>query len=552
MLKKLLLLCFCVQTFYSIAQLPQNNWAYIPEKRIKTAYAVHSIADMTIDKQGNILAFGSCSGNPSDMDPSELSGDTSFTETGDNYYFSKTSPNGKLIFVKYLRKTATSSFVTATPKRIMVDNNNDIIIITEFMGKMDFNPSKTDSANLASKEPTYPDMCIAKYTSNGIYLWANAFGGVIFSSKSMYASACLSANNDIIVNTQFTGTADIDPSEKIQEVKASGNVLISYNSSGQYNWHSISATKSTYGIQGFTIEADASNNTISASMGGYATTLLKTNSQGQIVWNRLIGTGAWPYTNRTELKGLNVAANGDFIIYGSFLNLMDFDLGAGVDTVRSSTKMNNDYFIAKYTGEGNLIWKKTFSNATTFGKGFIDSDNNFYCVGSIKDDLILDGVTIVGGINTSGAFYAKFNANGVLQKTSGLGFTSSFDAIFTYNLSNSSFAVTGKINQTGDIDPTPATKILETTLVNSFTAVYGIYTISINASEPNFINLYPNPANNQLYLSGNLNSDFSIYDLQGKLILNGPLFKSSIDISSVPNGIYVLQIGNSFERFIKQ
>lgn len=59
--------------------------------------------------------------------------------------------------------------------------------------------------------------------------------------------------------------------------------------------------------------------------------------------------------------------------------------------------------------------------------------------------------------------------------------------------------------------------------------------------------IYPNPTSNFLHLADN--QDFKIFDVVGKIYLVGR--SSVIDVSSLQNGIYFLQTGEHFTKFLK-
>ncbi|MGB0888088.1 MAG: T9SS type A sorting domain-containing protein [Vicingaceae bacterium] len=87
-----------------------------------------------------------------------------------------------------------------------------------------------------------------------------------------------------------------------------------------------------------------------------------------------------------------------------------------------------------------------------------------------------------------------------------------------------------------------------------------ILTVGINDLEQNkVVNIYPNPVQNQLFIE--LNNEaitkLDIIDFSGKLILSKTDYtKKSVDVSNLPQGIYVLRIstqnGITINRFIKQ
>jgi serine protease len=65
-------------------------------------------------------------------------------------------------------------------------------------------------------------------------------------------------------------------------------------------------------------------------------------------------------------------------------------------------------------------------------------------------------------------------------------------------------------------------------------------------------NIYPNPANSTLHITGvKSDANYVIINSIGKQIKAG-LIKQDIDIVELPNGVYLIQIENSVKRFIKQ
>ena len=59
-------------------------------------------------------------------------------------------------------------------------------------------------------------------------------------------------------------------------------------------------------------------------------------------------------------------------------------------------------------------------------------------------------------------------------------------------------------------------------------------------------NIYPNPVQETLFLANNVraqsNIQYSVHDLTGKRLLNGKAENSSIDVSSIPKGVYILSL----------
>jgi len=84
-----------------------------------------------------------------------------------------------------------------------------------------------------------------------------------------------------------------------------------------------------------------------------------------------------------------------------------------------------------------------------------------------------------------------------------------------------------------------------------------IFTSINDLENKNEISVYPNPANNLLFINRFIkNSKMSIFDISGKIIINKKVTKNQIDISNFQNGIYIINIetenGIVTKKFVKQ
>ncbi len=79
---------------------------------------------------------------------------------------------------------------------------------------------------------------------------------------------------------------------------------------------------------------------------------------------------------------------------------------------------------------------------------------------------------------------------------------------------------------------------------------------SIGKKSKNAISLYPNPAKNTLYINNIQNANVTVFDLSGKLLINLQNTDSQIDISSLSEGIYIINVttnqGTSVTKFVKE
>lgn len=75
-------------------------------------------------------------------------------------------------------------------------------------------------------------------------------------------------------------------------------------------------------------------------------------------------------------------------------------------------------------------------------------------------------------------------------------------------------------------------------------------------SSSNKLSLYPNPASDEITISFNTYSSYSVFSVDGKLVQQGMLNGNRISVSELPTGVYVLELesktGISKTRFLKQ
>jgi alpha-tubulin suppressor-like RCC1 family protein len=81
-------------------------------------------------------------------------------------------------------------------------------------------------------------------------------------------------------------------------------------------------------------------------------------------------------------------------------------------------------------------------------------------------------------------------------------------------------------------------------------------TLGISDNLIETIKIYPNPVKEIIYLSKIRNLDYKIYDLLGKIVLEGIINENQINVNSLKNGIYILKLEsekNTFnQKFIKE
>lgn len=64
------------------------------------------------------------------------------------------------------------------------------------------------------------------------------------------------------------------------------------------------------------------------------------------------------------------------------------------------------------------------------------------------------------------------------------------------------------------------------------------------------IRIYPNPAQETLFIESAAETSYNVYDIEGRCLMNGE--GNNINVSPLTKGTYLLQINNKTFKFIKQ
>lgn len=65
------------------------------------------------------------------------------------------------------------------------------------------------------------------------------------------------------------------------------------------------------------------------------------------------------------------------------------------------------------------------------------------------------------------------------------------------------------------------------------------------------IQLHPNPADTILNISNTTSEEYKIFDMAGKLVNSGKLERGTVNVAQLPKGNYLIQIGDTVKKFIK-
>jgi len=436
------------------------------------------------DPAGNVYVTGLFTGTAT-------FGTLSITSTTVDYdvFIAKYDPNGNALWVK---RGGGSAWDVGSG--ITIDKLGNCYVTGAFRNTATFGTASLISAG------NY-DAFVAKYDSNGTFLWAKGSGGIADDRGQ-------SITTDTSGNCYFTGFFN-------------GTVTI-----------------------GTSILTSADSSDIM---------IVKYDPVGNVIWAKRAG-GA----SADEGKSIVSDDIGNTYVTGYFGGRALF--GTGLDTVTLISAGNNDIFAGKYDYKGDIIWMKKLGGAQDdAGYGItIDTAGNSYVAGSFFGAALFDTINVISA-NQDDAFIAGLDyygktkwvlrggganpdiARGVAISALGNCYTTGY---FSGSATFGSHTITGFADN--DLFIARADSLFLVNPINTG--------IKENAFGSDDLLIYPNPSSNDVTIQfetpavANVQISIELYDILGKLVTrkaNVSEIKNfynkkqvTINRGSLPDGLY--------------
>ena len=224
-----------------------------------------------------------------------------------------------------------------------------------------------------------------------------------------------------------------------------------------------------------------------------------------------------------------------------------FDISWAVDADGNYVDLDVIHFVKVHTGmQGNGGWLGEVSTEVS-GAAVVEPDAS---ITGEMDIIVIKQIPskIVGDKYQLEAY--AFHA-GRVQKTRKIVWSTDIDDVEVDSDKILNFTTSGKVNITAALEDRPEITATVTTTLEYEPEISTAIGNSINKS----ISLYPNPANNIIYLSGVENETVEIYNIFGQSVktVNNYNSNTEINISDLSKGVYLIKIDNSQSlRFIKK
>jgi hypothetical protein len=380
---------------------------------------------------------------------------------------------------------------------VAADPIGNVYVTGTFSGTVDLNPDPKVTASLTSHGGT--DIFVAKYGTNGQFLWADQLGGAADDSVSDIA---LDGIANVYIGGTFNGAVDFNPAVNVANVATastggsaflwklsySGNFLMARTVAGTSSISNIAvdppgnilATGQFTGTADFDPSANTANLITSNANG--AAFAWKLDQTGAYAWSK-----AFQSTGTIQSSAVAIDGQGHAYLAGRFTGTADLDPS---DTARDLYAAGTNWmpFVVKLDSLGNHIWADTLRTATpvvgapnAIDALGVDGIGNVYTAGVFAGTLDFDPGTGIVGMTSANAlpdgFVWKLNGDG------SLGYARKFGGVNAETVSDLAVDKSGQAYVTGtftgiaDFDPSAAVANL-----TSGSGVADTYVLKLNSA----------------------------------------------------------------------
>lgn len=551
------LLCFTITSTYG-----QTAWA-----KNFGGSDLDQGTDIIRDDFGNIYTTGFFEGTV-DFDPSV--GVLNLSSVGQrDFFIAKYDNLGNLIWAKSIGGGNNDH-----GRSILLDASGNIFVAGDFDGLVDFDPGMGFSFQDTKGAS---DIFLAKYDSQGDFIWAKTFGG---NGIESCRDVTMDATGNLLITGVFQGTADFDPNGGVANIASSGSFdafMVKLDGTGNYLWaKSIQSTNSNYinqivvnhigeiNVIGYfqgTADFDPSSGTFSlTTIGNKSIFFGKYTSQGALIDMKMIGGSGFEVG-----KAIAIDMQNNIYITGDFRGVVDFDPSGNTGFLTSSGL--RDICVAKYTADGNFLWADKIGGQGEDQASAITVDNNneVFVAGYFNHTMMLSNNQTLTSAGNTDIILSRYSKDGTLQYAVSHGGANGDETISVVSNNNnhevfsigwiqgaSNFEGT-ILNSAGDRDIYIARTIID---LNSTTAQTFV--------NENDIRIFPNPSNGNFTISI---EDFeaeqltvSVIDVTGRVVAtrnwttHGQTFyQGSFSISNIrTKGLYFVKIASANQVITKK
>ncbi len=558
-------------TLKGTAQSPNWQWA-----TSGTGTGNESVSRVRTDNSGNIIVGGLY------VAPMTLDGTTVTTQANTttipffagDLFIAKYNSSGSLLWV--VVPTGVGDHMQSSVIDIITDPSGNIF------AHVNFSPADSISGVVFGNDTIYSKNTLLKFDPSGNLLWHQALGEHWVASLATDASGNLYMETHFAIGT-MSATFDTVTVTNPNPIIFGEIIIVKFNGSGSALW-----AKTAGGIgrdMPVIILTDNSGNLYltgsyeSDTMFFDASTYLlattppapssnpadyfyaKYDSNGNLIWAKsilLANMGSTPYGEANLKPAVN--NNGELFFAGR--NIAS-SLNIGTITLNSP-----GYFVTKMDVNGDPVWATAIGDTLDRDPADLQLDGfgNLYVLGSFNSDSILMANTwlynVSPGSGTRDLLVAMVDANGSPTGVFKEGGDDNDAPAFKVN-ANSSMYLSGSFKSntltfgstTLNNPNFPSNHMF---LTYSTPILTGLNDLELSES----FSIYPNPATAEINLQikniAASSTTVSILNTLGEIVYSKAIsnqLNSTIDVSGLPSGVYVMQIQNKNDiasgKFIK-
>ncbi len=532
-----------------------QNWLWA--KSIGYAYTEYG-GKVATDQSGNVYLAGNFRSPTLVLDNFTLT-NAGGNSGGSDVFLVKYAPDGTVLWA-----TSFAGISNDYVSGVAVDTIGNVYV-TGYFNSVSLNIGNSTLQNVGGF-----DICLAKYNSFGVALWAKSAGGV---DGDLSRGICTDVSGNIYLTGEFKsptinfGTT-VTLNNTVSNSFTSDMYIVKYDANGTIMW-----AKAGGGISfefGKSISCDASGNVyVSGNFqsanaifdsvtligsGSIDIFILKYSSNGALLWSTSSGGDG-----QDESSSIAIDLSGNLFLTGYFKSsTISFGNITLDNTINPGT--NSRVYLVKFDPSGIVQWA-TAAGGDSFDRGTdiaTDFSGNIYLIGDFQSPTISFDTNTLYSNGDYEVFFVKYSPSGSVLWSSSIGggsteigrsiATDLYGNIFitgdfssaNLNFNTISVALNPSINGDSDI----------------FLAKYGIEIITQLEEQlkQQKLTIYPNPANSIINIGGANTQNLEIQNTLGEIVFYKQNCNSleTVDVSGIAKGVYFVRLNEQTLKMVKE